>query len=53
MFLDETTAAGNESVANIYVMVEDGRDLSEHYLGLVSMKSAEHFYKATMDLYVT
>ena len=55
IFIDETTAVGNKSVANVFIMFEDGDEVSEHYLGTVNMNTemgltAQHFYTAALDL---
>ena len=55
LFIDETTAVGNKSVANVFIMFGDGKEVKEHYLGTVNMNAslgltAKHFYKAALDL---
>ena len=55
IFIDETTAVGNKSMVNTYVMFDDGQAVKEHYLGLVNMNdflglTANDFYKATVQL---
>ena len=55
IFIDETTAVGNKSVANVYVMFDDGNGVNEHYLGTVNMNAglgltAKHFYDAVVEL---
>ena len=55
IFTDETTAVGNKSMANVYVMFNDGNGIQEHYLGLVNMNpglglTARHFYNAIEEL---
>ena len=55
IFIDETTAVGNKSVANVFVMFDHNGEVKEHYLGTVNMNSglgltAWHFYKAALDL---
>ena len=57
IFIDETTAVGNKSVANIFIMFDDGKDVKEHYLGTVNMNTglglkAHNFYQAAKDLLV-
>ena len=55
IFIDETTAVGNKSMANVYIMYDDGNGVTEHYLGTVNMNvglgmTARHFYTAALDL---
>ena len=55
IFIDETTAVGNKSMTNVYIMFPDGDDVNEHYFGTVSMNdglgmTARHFYTAALDL---
>ena len=55
IFIDETTAVGNQSMANVYILFDDGKGVNEHYLGTVNMNSglgltAKHFYTAAYDL---
>ena len=55
IFIDETTAVGNISVCNVFIMFDDGKSVKEHYLGTVNMNhglglSAKHFYRAAADL---
>ena len=55
LFIDETTAIGNKSVANIFIMFSEGNIVKEHYLGTVNMNAGlgltgKHFYKASKEL---
>ena len=55
IFIDETTAVGQISVANTFIMFDDGKEVKEHYLGTVNMNTglgltAHHFYQAAKDL---
>lgn len=55
IFLDETTAVGNISVANVYVMFEENGHIKEHYLGIIDMNrglglTAMHFHQALSQL---
>ena len=55
IFIDETTAVGNISVANVYVMYDDKNCIKEHYLGTINMNhglglTALHFHNAIVEL---
>ena len=57
IFIDETTSVDNKSVANVYIMFDDGKGVNEHYLGTVNMNiglglTAHHFYQAAKDLLI-
>ena len=55
LFINETTSVGNRSMANVYIMFDNGNGVNEHYLGTVNMNpglglTAKHFYTAALDL---
>ena len=55
IFIDETTAVGNKSMACVYLMFDDGQEVREHYLRIINMNpglglTARHYYNATLEL---
>ena len=55
IFIDETTAVGNKSMACVYLMFDDGKEVMEHFLGIINMNTglgltARHYYNATVEL---